>query len=251
MKKALILSTIFWSFLANAQYVTDESYIVYQEPYIARSYGNANWSYVTTPQRYSQPVYTNSYAQSQYSYNNQGMVPSPVYKRFYATARIGVGGTFGWDDKNIETKNPVGAIPSISIGAYLKPNIRLDGEFAYHTKARLYKGKETYLSGEGKYSQCDFGANIYYDFINQSSWRPFIGLGIWGVSSKVHSKVENQYHDTRDTSNSETNFAVSGTLGLAYKLNSQVSLEAMGRARYIFDADIYNLEALIGSRFSF
>ena len=262
MKKVLALSfCLLMSTFANAQIMVDESY-VYQEPYVERSYGKANWSYVTAPRNYQQPVYTNGYSQARYSgytggqtsiYQGREEVLSPVFKRFYATLRAGVGGTFGWDEneKTGKVSNPVGAILSISLGAYLKPNVRLDGEFAYHTKDDLYKGNDAYLEGKGKYSQYDFGVNLYYDFNTNSEVRPFVGLGIWGISSKVTSDIKNVYGDTRDTSRNKTNFAVSGALGVAYQVNDLLTLEAMARARYIFSEDIYNLEGLLGSRFSF
>ena len=240
--------------VANAQYVTEESYIVYQEPYVARSYGNANWSYVTAPKNYQYSGYTNGYVQGQpYTYREVSQNNSPVFKRFYATLRAGVGGTLGWDEneKTGKVSNPVGAVLSLSLGAYLKPNIRLDGEFAYHTKDTLYTGKDIYLEGKGRYSQYDFGLNAYYDFNTNSEIRPFIGIGIWGVTSKVTSDIKNTYGDTRDTSRSDTNFAISGALGVAYQVNDLLTLEAMARGRYIFSEKIYNLEGLIGSRFSF
>ena len=241
----------------SAQYVTEEPYIVYQEPYIARSYGNANWSYVTAPQQYQRSGYTNAYAQAHYGQMSQDDAyfwnNSIMAKRFYATLRAGMGGTYGWDEnkKTGKVENPVGAILSLSLGAYLTPNVRIDGEFAYHTKDDLYSGKDTYIKGKGEYSQYDFGLNAYYDFNAGSKIRPFIGVGVWGVTSKVTSDIENTYGDTRDTSRSKTNVAVSGALGLAFQLTDLVTLEAMGRGRYIFNEKIYNIEGLVGSRFRF
>lgn len=255
MKKilGLILGIVSVTNFANAQYVTDGSYMVYQEPYVARSYGQPNWSYVSTPRSYPQPVYTNGYVQ-RYPQNGYQKNPvSPVYKRFYLSLHAGIGGTFGWDENKTtgEVNNPIGAVLGLSIGAYLKPNVRLEGEFAYHTKDDLYSGKDVYITGKGEYSQYDFGANLYYDFNTHSDIRPFIGLGVWGISSKISSDIQNTYGDTRDTSRSVTNFAVSGALGISYQVNSTVTLEAMTRARYIFSEDIYNLEGLVSSRFSF
>ena len=105
MKKVFGLFTgvMLFTTYASAQYVTEEPYIVYQEPYIARSYGKANWSYATAPQQYQHSGYTNAYAQARYGqtvtqddayfWNN-----SIVAKRFYATLRAGMGGTYGWDE---------------------------------------------------------------------------------------------------------------------------------------------------------
>ncbi|MGN0919148.1 MAG: hypothetical protein ACI4OR_00070, partial [Alphaproteobacteria bacterium] len=68
---------------------------------------------------------------------------------------------------------------------------------------------------------------------------------------KVTSSIKNVYSDTRDTSESDTNFAISGALGAAYQMNDLWTLEALMRGRYIFSKDIYNLEGFIGSRFRF
>ena len=234
--------------------------MVYQEPYVARSYGNANWSYVTSPQYYQNRGYTNSYAQMQgYGQNARadarfGGAHSLMSKRFYMALRAGMGKTSGWDEneKTGKVSDPVGAVLSLSLGAYLTPNIRMDGEFAYHIKDDLYRGNDIYIEGKGEYSQMDFGLNAYYDFNRGSSFRPFIGIGIWGIQSKIHSNIViTQYGDTRDTSKNEMNFALSGALGAAYHVTDTFALELMGRARYIFDEDIYNLEGLIGTRFSF
>ena len=276
MRKVLLLfvGITLTATLAQAQFVTEESYTVYQEPYVARSYGNANWSYVTAPQAYPQPVYqNNAYAQAQYgqdyaAYQNYqeefGSSPafsdaSPVFskkaaqKRFYLTTRVGMGKTTGFDDKNVKgkMKDPSSAILSLSLGGYLTSNIRVDAEFAYHTKGKLYEEKGLYADGKLEYDQYDFGLNGYYDFWAGSKLRPFVGVGIWGSSARVHAKAVNTYRDTYDDRNTEIQFAVSGAVGAAYHFTDTFALEVMGRARYIFDEDIYNLEGLLGTRFSF
>ncbi|MGN0919801.1 MAG: opacity family porin, partial [Alphaproteobacteria bacterium] len=199
MKKfwiALVGSTLVTP-VVEAQYIREDSYQVYQEPYVARSYGQPNWSYVRAPQNYQRPVYQNApvaypYQRQAYQEEDISKIASPVYKRFYATLRAGMGGTFGWDKNENAGKvsNPTGAILSFSLGTYLKPNVRVDAEFAYHTKDTLYSGKDAYLEGKGRYSQYDFGLNAYYDFETDSKIRPFIGIGVWGISSKVTSSVK-------------------------------------------------------------
>ena len=114
----------------------------------------------------------------------------------------------------------------------------------------FYEKKGIYANSKLEYSQYDFGLSGYYDFINEAKFRPFVGLGIWGIGTKIHAKSNNGYYSTA-AQNSRTQFAVSGALGAAYYFTDAFALEAMGRARYIFDEDIYNLEGLIGTRFSF
>ena len=182
------------------------------------------------------------------------MYSSPIYNgrdslrrnRFYLTVRGGYGPTLGWKKG---ADDPYGIIANGVIGIYLGNNFRLDAEAAYHTKDSLWRDKEGGAEAKVEYEQYDYGINAYYDIqLGHSRLKPFLGVGGWIVSSRKVADEDFSVSATED----KTNFAVSGAAGLSYEVSNWFTLEAMGRGRYIFcKCGLYNIEALLGARFSF
>jgi len=177
---------------------------------------------------------------------------SPVYKSkvvqqkrgWYADLHLGVGGTSGWKG-NLDT--PVGPVWGIAVGTRLSPTLRVDAEFAYHTKAKLTKT----AVAKAEYKQYDLGANVYYDFPVQSHIvvKPFVGLGLWGVNGKVTVSRGSKHISSK---NHNFKLGVSAAAGVAYPINQVLSLIALGRVRYIaMDDALWNIEGLMGIRYHF
>ncbi|MBQ4472333.1 MAG: porin family protein [Alphaproteobacteria bacterium] len=232
-----------------------QSYNFYQEPaetkavaYAANGYGTSQLSnypatsgaagyqaypgYVTAagvPVYYGSPVYD----QQKIAYKQ---------KKYYADFHLGAGGTFSIGNG---LDSPTGGVWGVTVGTYLKNNLRADVEFNYHMNGKL--GKEG--RKEIKYKQYDLGANLYYDMpTNAYVVKPFLGVGIWGVKGKANGSYKTNDLDLIDGKK----FAVSLAGGATYDLTPDFSLFGMLRARYIFcDEDVYNLEGLLGIRYYF
>lgn len=226
-----------------------QSYGFYLNQKPQASSGQMMW-YPTARQR-AQSFGTPPYDQVGYVPTNGYPSPyrSPVYnqeqirpKVYYMGANIGLGNTLGW--KGV-LDHPIVPVWSVTLGKKLYPNVRGDVEFQYHTQAKLANSSTMKVN----YTQYDLGANMYYDFPVATPYRPFIGVGAWGVKAKLSGK----YQSIRKLSaSSKVKFALSLAAGLAYRVNESFSLLGLVRARYIFSKDdLYNLEGLVGVQYHF
>ena len=174
---------------------------------------------------------------------------SPVYQQeqsrsrvFYVGTNIGLGNTLGWKGT---IDHPIVPIWNITFGKRFNSNVRADAEFQYHSQAKLANSATMKVN----YSQYDLGANIYYDFPVATPYRPFIGIGVWGIKGKLSGRYQ---LIKRLSANSSVKFALSVAAGLSYKMSETFSLIAMLRSRYIFTKDdLYNLEGLLGVQYHF
>jgi len=235
-------------------------YGFYQQP-VQQNY-NANaprpqmmW-YPTQQQRFaaSEPVYMAAPSYDMYQQEQRPDVyQSPVYnsqavrqgKDWYADLHLGVGGTLGWKG---DFDTPIGPVWGIAIGKRVLPNVRVDVEFNYHTKADLVDND----TGSIEYQQYDLGANVYYDFPVRSHLpvKPFVGAGVWGVKGKASASSYNG--KKLATADAKVKLGLSAAAGVIYPINDMFSVLAMARARYIVaDENLYNIEGLIGLRYHF
>lgn len=207
--------------------------------------------YVDSSQR-PERVYTRTYPLA-YGYADATPQPAPipmykpskpeVVKKYYGVLRLGYGSTHGWS-------SPFGTPRSVmingAVGMYLPKQFRADIDLTYHTKDTLYKPQ---MGRSLDYSQYDLSVNGYYDFNMSQNFKPFVGLGLGFTNSKVSGRMHN---GVLKVSDDETNLAFSASGGVNYYLTTNIALEALLRARYIFcDDDLYNIEGLLGVRYDF
>lgn len=261
MKKflATAMAISFFALSAHAQYYGNYSY--------------NNQGYGQSRGQYQNQGYNNQgYGRSQGQYRNQGNrnrqgssyqrrgQSSRVASRkqqqqdqlsFYIAPRVGVGTSFGWVS---ELDNPV--VPQLAIAGGLSyGNWRAELEFDYHFEGELGSWSDEDEHLELNFSQYNFAVNGYYDFMPNSSFRPFIGLGL-GVSKVEITEEYSSPYGSYSESVSDTNPMFSAMGGATWRLSDHLSLEGMARYRYVsVDADagsgISNVEALIGMRFNF
>jgi opacity protein-like surface antigen len=169
-------------------------------------------------------------------------------KTFYVTPRLGYGGTFGWDDSDVDT--PWSPILGVAAGMYFN-QFRIEGEVDYHMKKELYSEKFYGGSIKADYSQLDFDINGYYDF-GKGNIRPFVGAGIGLSKLKIDAKATGTWGGSAHDSWSKTKLSLAAMAGCTFNITDMMAFELMGRARYLTQKGVdYNLEGIAGLRFSF
>lgn len=170
---------------------------------------------------------------------------------FYVAPRVGVGTSFGWISGY---DNPI--VPQLAIaGGFSYGNLRAELEFDYHFEGELASWGSGDFGGELNFSQYNFAINGYYDFMPNSSFRPFVGVGLGVSNVEISEKISTPYgSESLSVSDTKPMFSLMG--GATWHMTDHMALEGMARYRYIpIDGDtgrsLSNVEALIGMRFSF
>ncbi|MBR1601576.1 MAG: porin family protein [Alphaproteobacteria bacterium] len=109
-------------------------------------------------------------------------------------------------------------------------------------------------------------ANAYFDFLNCTSWTPYVGLGMGTSWLKAKTFAYNNGAKSKSFDKSVYNFAWQVMAGLTYKINSHWTVDAgyryadLGRIRKhdVFGADSQTVKlkvrdhsALLGVRYTF
>jgi len=104
------------------------------------------------------------------------------------------------------------------------------------------------LSADGELKQTTVMVNAFVDFIPGAIWRPYVGVGVGYVDSKVSASAGGM-SDSEDTSE----FAYRGLAGLSYHINSTWALD-LGYRYTAYDtdgADVDNHAIVTGIRYGF
>jgi len=244
MKKLLLTATALCllSVGAEAQYYGNS----YGQPRYNQYGGGYSRQQGQSYQRQGQN-YQRSSQQREYRSGTNQRTQQRKKKSFYVTPRLGYGGTFGWDDSDIDT--PWSPILGVAVGAYFN-KFRVEGEIDYHMKKEIYSVSYPWGSSKAEYSQLDFGVNGYYDF-GKGSIRPFVGAGA-GLSRLKVEATATGWGYKANASWTKTPFTLSAMAGCTFDITDMMAFEIMGRGRYIFVKEAgYNLEGIAGLRFSF
>ena len=103
-------------------------------------------------------------------------------------------------------------------------NIRLEGEVSWRQND-LSKFSDSFgdHSVDGNVSALAIMGNVYYDFINDSKWTPYVGVGIGGVSvGQNNIKADG----VNITNSSDFVLGYQGIAGVSYAIDPQLSLRA-------------------------
>ncbi len=127
-----------------------------------------------------------------------------------------------------------------SPGAGLGPGAELF--FQYNINPNLFINTGTgFITATDKYFGWDnnkvtlfpaFRFNLGYNFMNADNLSTYFNAGILGFKSKYESKIPPIEEDMKFDA------AVSGGLGLSYKLNDQLAFNASGSGNYTFTSDV-------------
>ena len=102
--------------------------------------------------------------------------------------------------------------------------VRLEGEIGWRqNEISKFSDSLGEHPVDGNISALSVMGNVYYDFVNDSKWTPYVGVGIGGVNVKFDNLKQSGQPVTDD---SDFVFAYQGIGGVSYAVNEQLSLKA-------------------------
>ncbi len=153
------------------------------------------------------------------------------------------------DSNKIPFKLKDGFVGDFVAGYAFKNNIRAELDFGYRKYDVKHIGN---INVDGDVSSYALTANVLYDFVNNTDFTPFIGVGAGIAYNKMKDK-------TLDEKESSTRFAALGTAGVSYNITKALSASLSYRFFASWDQktalkadyDMYAHEILLGLKYSF
>lgn len=139
-------------------------------------------------------------------------------------------------------------MPRVSVGYDFGNNVRTALDYTHYSKIKdSVKDGDTEMSADAKVRS--LGASVIYDIPVDWAVRPYVGarLGLNRIKSSASAKDTT---DSYSASESKTTVGVGAMVGVGYKINQNVALDAGYRFNHI-ESDVNAHEASVGVRYSF